>query len=158
EMRQITWLTATIKAVAKANKKNPKALIILSHHPPFSQGNHSGSSDMLVTIDQACQAAGILPDAYLSGHAHNYQRYKRRQSLNGTPYEIPYVVAGTGGISFQPVVAANHQAVADATYDAAHSSYGFLTVTVTTDTLSIKFSQVTGPPRGMLDTVAPVET
>jgi hypothetical protein len=158
DLKQIQWLAPTLKAVAKANQQDPKAFIILSHHPPFSQGSHSGSSDMLATIDQACQATGVMPDAYLSGHAHNYQRYTRRQAVNGKAFEIPYIVAGTGGISFQPVVAATHQAVADATYDAAQSSYGFLTVTVKKDTLTIAFSAVTGPAGGALNTVTPFET
>ena len=46
-------------------------------------------------IDAACEKAGVIPDAFLSAHAHNYQRYTRR--TNGR--QIPYVVAGTGGIA-----------------------------------------------------------
>ena len=53
---------------------------------------------MLAEIDSICQQAGIMPDMYLSGHAHSYQRYTRDVSFGGRTMEIPYVVAGTGGI------------------------------------------------------------
>lgn len=48
---------------------------------------------MLKQIDQACAAAGIEPDLYLSGHAHLYERYTR--TVGGK--QIPYLVAGMGG-------------------------------------------------------------
>jgi hypothetical protein len=47
----------------------------------------------LNAIDQATQASGRTPNAVLSGHVHNYQRFSR---VVGTQ-KIPYVVAGAGG-------------------------------------------------------------
>lgn len=133
---QVDWLNATLKAVAKA--KDGKALIVATHHPPYSQSGHSGSSEMNDTIDNACNAAGLTPDLFLSGHAHNYQRYTRH--LGGK--QVPYLVVGTGGMPPQPVVTATGQPVAGLTgltYDAAISAYGYLYVTLSETRLEAEF-------------------
>jgi hypothetical protein len=52
---------------------------------------------MTQEIDEACQAAGLWPDAFLSGHAHKYQFHLRRTGDK----QFPYFVAGTGGIQTQ---------------------------------------------------------
>jgi Calcineurin-like phosphoesterase len=83
-------------ATARAERANGqgRALIIATHHPPFTGSPfHIPSPDMLQQIDQACTAAGIWPDLHLSGHSHLYERYTR--TVNGK--QIPYVVAGVGG-------------------------------------------------------------
>jgi hypothetical protein len=83
-------------AAAKTERANgqARALIIATHHPPFTGSpSHVPSPSMLKQIDQACQTTGILPDMYLSGHAHLYERYTR--TLGGR--QIPYLVAGMGG-------------------------------------------------------------
>jgi hypothetical protein len=76
------------------------------HHPPFSYapakgaggagGNHSSSSAMLREIDTICKQQGIYPHAVISGHAHNYQRYRNlraradlRQSRQTAPNSLP---------------------------------------------------------------------
>lgn len=64
------------------------------HHPPYSLDSvHGGTPDILAAIDRAIQASGRVPDAVLSGHVHNYQRFTR--TLDGK--QIPYIVAGAGG-------------------------------------------------------------
>ena len=139
---QIDRLNKTLKAIGK--KKDGKALIIVTHHPPFSQGSHSGSTHMSDTIDAACTAAGVTPDAFLSGHAHNYQHYTRR--WNGK--EVPYVVAGTGGISVQHVLAASGQIIdttKHVTYDASASVYGYLMVAMNEHQITIDFKQIGAP-------------
>jgi predicted phosphodiesterase len=135
---QIDWLKRTLKALAAVQEK--KALIIATHHPPFSEGNHSGSRHMSDTVDACCQSAGVWPDVFLSGHAHNFQRYTRR--INGR--QIPYIVAGTGGMPPQKVPPATGQPTEGSnqtTYDAALQSYGYLFVTVSKVKLSIEFWQ-----------------
>ena len=89
---QIEWLGRTLGSLAKARDK--KGLIIATHHPPYSKSGHSGSPGLNATVDKACEEAGVYPDLFLSGHAHNYQRYTRRVAGK----EIAYVVAGTGGM------------------------------------------------------------
>jgi hypothetical protein len=83
-------------AAAKAERAAGKgrALIIATHHPPFTASpDHVPSEGMLAMIDQACEAAGILPDMHISGHAHLYERYTR--TVEGR--QIPYLVAGMSG-------------------------------------------------------------
>ena len=90
------------------------------------------------SIDAICSAAGVVPDAFLSGHAHNYQRYTRR--IGGK--QVPYIVIGTGGISPQPVPNAVGQPAGgsnDTTYDAAMESYGYLYVTASAKELKFEF-------------------
>lgn len=77
-------------ADADPNKK----LLITVHHPPFSLDSaHGGTPDILNAIDRAIVASKRTPDAVLSGHVHNYQRFSR--DINGK--KVPYVVAGAGG-------------------------------------------------------------
>ena len=83
-------------AAAKAERDSGhwRALVIATHHPPFTGSpSHVPSPTMLQQIDQACTAAGIQPDLHLSGHAHLYERYTR--TVGGK--QIPYLVAGMGG-------------------------------------------------------------
>jgi len=133
---QLDWLKKTLKAVA--GKQDNKALVIATHHPPYSSAGHTGSTEMSQDIDAICSAAGVVPDAFLSGHAHNYQRYTRR--IGGK--QVPYVVIGTGGISTQAVPAAEGQPAGgshDTTYDAAMASYGYLYVTASANQLKFEF-------------------
>ena len=71
-----------------------KKLLIAVHHPPFSLDSaHGGCPDILNALDRAISTSGRTPDAVLSGHVHNYQRFSRE--LDGR--KIPYIVAGAGG-------------------------------------------------------------
>jgi hypothetical protein len=84
---------AYLEAQFAAAPKNKKLLIAV-HHPPFSLDSiHGGCPDILNALDQAIGKTGRLPDAVLTGHVHNYQRFSRK--IQGA--EIPYIVAGAGG-------------------------------------------------------------
>ena len=92
---QLVFLQGQL-AAAKAERAQGqgRALIIATHHPPFTASSqHVPSPTMLKQIDQACTSAGIQPDLHLSGHAHVYERYTR--TIGGK--QIPYLVAGMGG-------------------------------------------------------------
>jgi hypothetical protein len=133
---QLDWLRATLAAIARI--RDHKALVIATHHPPYSQSGHSGSTDMHKSITDACTAAGITPHAVLSAHAHNYQRYTRR--IGGQ--QVLYIVAGGGGMPPQPVTAASGQpadSTNEVTYDAAMGSLGYLFVTVSARQLKTEF-------------------
>lgn len=148
---QIDWLEKTLSTCAKA--KDKKALIIATHHPPYSQSGHSGSTEMSASIDQACTSAGITPDAFLSGHAHNYQRYTRH--INNK--EVPYIVVGTGGMNPQPVLPASGQPAgpgSPVTYDVAVSSLGYVMVTVSLQQLKIEFWALNPPDNKASDSVS----
>src|SRR5579864_2615050 len=67
-------------ALAKTERANVqwRALVIATHHPPFTGSpSHVPSPGMLQQIDQVCASVGIQPDLHLSGHAHVYERYTR---------------------------------------------------------------------------------
>jgi len=106
---QLDYLSAQLQRINKEKYKG--AVLLAVHHPPFSYspppkgsgagGNHRSSSNMLRQIDTICDAQGVYPHAFISGHAHNYQRYTRTvQFLKGKgrdPYDVPFVVCGDGG-------------------------------------------------------------
>lgn len=71
-----------------------KCLLIAVHHPPYSlDGDHGGSPAILAALERAVKVSGRWPDAVLSGHVHNYQRFTR--TIGGA--QIPFLVAGAGG-------------------------------------------------------------
>ena len=70
------------------------------HHPPFSLDSaHGGCPDILNALHRAVAASKRLPDAVISGHVHNYQRFSRKVNDPKTNKvrTIPYIVAGAGG-------------------------------------------------------------
>ena len=139
DQRQITFLTTALERVKSDSFEG--AVIIATHHPPYTGGaDHGGSPLMLQDIDTACQAAGVWPHAVLSGHAHNYQRYTR--VVNN--YQIPYVVAGCGGHSPLSKMRTNYRTPyqIDSTltlesYD--DTNYGYLRIIVNAQTMTIEF-------------------
>jgi Calcineurin-like phosphoesterase len=88
-MDQQSYLEQQMSAAAKDKK-----LLITVHHPPFSlDAAHGGTPDILNALDRAIATTGRVPDAVLSGHVHNYQRFTRAIKRK----KEPYVVAGAGG-------------------------------------------------------------
>jgi Calcineurin-like phosphoesterase len=99
---QWNFLIAQLTEIKKQRDDAPaerRALIVALHHPPFSGGGgHAGSSQMLADLDSAFSQTKIVPDAVLSGHAHNYQRFTRTiTGLAAGPIDVPFIVAGNGG-------------------------------------------------------------
>jgi acid phosphatase type 7 len=87
---QVNWFEKELRSADKT-----KALIVALHHPVFSMDKfHSGGQAMLELLDNAFEKTGKIPDAVLTGHVHNYQRFTRTHS-NGK--KVPYIVAGAGG-------------------------------------------------------------
>ena len=83
-----------------------------------------------------------MPDLYLSGHAHSYQRYTRNVTFSGRALQIPYIVAGTGGINDQAIIAATGQTTGDHTFVKSLQGYGYLLVEVSATTLTSTMFQV----------------
>ena len=87
--QQQQFLEDQMRAAAPDRK-----LIIAVHHPPFSlDAPHGGTPEILAGIDRAISVSGRTPDAILSGHVHNYQRFSRKIGDR----KIPYIVSGAGG-------------------------------------------------------------
>jgi hypothetical protein len=169
---QLPYLKAQLQKIKDDKYKG--AVILAVHHPPFSYSpppagagaavNHSSSSDMLRQIDTICSQVGVYPHAFLSGHAHNYQRYTRTVKFNGKEFDVPFIVCGDGGHNVNRVVQGSkgHPAVEPNNgvsvdyleknpavsvgglllekYDDTH--YGYLRITVDAEQLRIGFHQV----------------
>jgi hypothetical protein len=138
DMTQLEWFKDTLSGLAN---KEQKALVIATHHPPYSSQGHSGSTEMNASIDEACASANVVPHAVLSAHAHNYQRYTRR--IAGK--QVLYIVAGTGGMPPQNVPAATGQPADSSnqvTYDGALAAYGYLFGSATKHQLKFDFWQL----------------
>jgi hypothetical protein len=134
---QKTWLTATLQNISAQRKTGTrKALVLATHHPPYSSGGHSPSTEMLADIDGVCQQAGVMPDLFLSAHAHSYQRYTRELTFNGRAMQIPYIVTGTGGINDQAVPVATGQKTGDHTFVKSMQGYGYLLVEISKSTIA----------------------
>jgi hypothetical protein len=175
---QLAFLTAQLQNIKAQNYAG--AVIIAVHHPPFSYsppggaggtGTHVGNTLMLREIDAICQAQGVYPHAFLSGHAHNYQRYTRNLTFLGKKYNVPFVVAGDGGYNVTSLVHSTSSGKATPPADGAnvgymdpnpvvqatgltiaHSdqlNYGYLRITVTSTVLTIEFHPInkTGAPQ-----------
>jgi len=169
---QLTYLHAQLKRI-KA-EQYPGAVLIAVHHPPLvyappseiagKVGSHGSSPDMLREIDRICVEEKVYPHAFLSAHAHNYQRFTRTIEFEGEEYNVPFVVCGCSGHNVNAVVhsAKGHRAVephpgADVKYlenkpavtakdlqleKYEDHNYGYLRVTVDQKLLRIAFHQV----------------
>ncbi|RAS35516.1 metallophosphoesterase family protein [Paraburkholderia bryophila] len=146
---QLDYLDAALKRVKAEKFKG--ALLIADHHPPYCAGGHGSSTAMLQQIDEICEANDVWPHAFLSGHAHNYQRFTRTRRTDGT--QIPYIVCGNGGhglIKLAPngtapirapqvlqAASANSDLVVLENYD--DTNYGYLRLVVTASQLRIEY-------------------
>jgi Calcineurin-like phosphoesterase len=181
---QLAFLTAQLQNI-KA-QKYAGAVIIAVHHPPFcydppssaggAGGNHSSSVTMLRDIDAICKAQGVYPHAFLSGHAHNYQRYTRTVNWGGKNFTVPFIVCGDGGHNVNPLVQPRKGVTPhdptigqDVKYldtkpaipatglvinQFDHTNYGYLRITVNTKQLRIEFHPVGKTvPAPSIDTV-----
>lgn len=151
---QLTFLENELKRLKPQREAGKRAVLLAVHHPPLSaDARHGGSSGELADIDACCKAAGLWPDAVLSGHAHLYQRFTR--VIQGK--ETPYVVAGSGGFSATapfgglpnaPVKVGDHTLVVNPIVE-----FGYLTVTTDAKTLTITFKTATKQQVMQRDTV-----
>ena len=129
---QAQFLQAELQRLRPARAAGERAVILAVHHPPLSaDARHGGSTGLSTDIDAACTAAGLWPDAVLSGHAHLYQRFTRHVGNQA----IPYVVAGSGGFNAksdpQGHIPSAPYTVGDVTLEIDPvAEYGYLTVTV----------------------------
>ena len=181
---QLAFLSAQLQNIKVQNYTG--AVLIAVHHPPFSYsppakaggagGTHGGTAPMLAEIDAVCKAQGVYPHAFLSGHAHNYQRYTRNVSLAGKQYTVPFVVSGDGGYNVRGLVQGRGGVTppdpvpgAPVNYLDAnlsglgggltfnnfdHVNYGYLRISADPKQLRIEFHPVSGKgPKPGVDTV-----
>ena len=108
---QYQWLVATLKGIKAA--ANGKVVFLALHYPPYSGAANfaeRGDPNLGPTprrappagvllplgniLEQAFHQSGQYPDVVLSAHAHSYQRIIYTYASG---WQIPYLVAGTGG-------------------------------------------------------------
>jgi Calcineurin-like phosphoesterase len=137
---QLDFLTAQFQQIK--DEKYKGAVIIAVHHPPFSYepppatstaakgkkssgagGDHGKSTDMLRQIDTICKAQGVYPHAFLSGHAHNYQRYTRTVHFQNKDCSVPFIVCGDGGYNVKALVQGHKGSPAQPPQDGTDVSY-----------------------------------
>jgi hypothetical protein len=136
--KQKQWLVQTLKFLkASRDKGQRKALLFATHHPPYSSGGHSGSAEMLADIDDACNQANIMPDAFFSGHAHSIQRYTRSVALGTKKLNIPYIVSGCGGHGGQKVGQPTRAPGQNPTYEFGYEGWGYTLVDITGQEVTI---------------------
>jgi len=136
--KQKQWLVQTLKSIkAVRDKGTRKALLIATHHPPYSSGGHSGSTEMLADIDDACTQALIMPDAFLSGHAHSIQRYTRTVPFGGKNLTIPYLVSGCGGHGGQAVAKVSKVPGSNPAYEFGYVGWGYTMATISSKNLTL---------------------
>jgi hypothetical protein len=135
------WLTEELRTAP-----TDRCLLLAVHHPVYSLGGHGPTPRVGKAIDHAIGASGRVPDAVLSGHAHNYQRFTR--TLDGR--QVPYLVAGAGGmVGYDLSRVHKHRDPGEAVKLGHHNhqSPGFLRVTVRKDRLVGEYVTVPGPSR-----------
>lgn len=107
---QYRWLVRQLAAMKRRNarREQPRPILLAVHHPPFSGASNFaqrgdptlGPSHAIYTpplaavLRQAFDESGQRPDAVFSAHAHLYQRLTYHFADG---WELPYVVAGSGG-------------------------------------------------------------
>jgi hypothetical protein len=149
---QIAWLHQELAAAPAKT-----ALLVTMHHPPLSGDDHHGSSQyMLDLLDAAMRASGRVPTLILAGHVHNYQRFSRTLTVNGTAHTLPYVVGGAGGYHNMHTMAADAAAAhlpwpmptfPGVTLEAFNDThYGYARLTATATSLSVEYVAVAPPP------------
>jgi hypothetical protein len=152
---QLAFLKAELIRLKPDHDAGNRAVLLAVHHPPASvDSKHGGAMGLSNDIDNTCAAAGLWPDAVLSGHAHLYQRFSR--SVPGLGRDIPYVTAGNGGYTVTAPKEQTTSGMTDGPFTLITppvAEFGYLTITVDISgprkTLTIGFKST----KGTTDTV-----
>jgi hypothetical protein len=141
---QLAFLESELKRLKPKRDAGEIAVIIAVHHPPLSADSvKGGSSGEQADIDSCCKAAGLYPDAVISGHAHLYQKFSR--TFGGK--ETPYIVSGSGGFAATtprtglpnaPITVGDHTLIAKPLVE-----FGYLTINTDGKKLTLIFNTPT---------------
>jgi hypothetical protein len=149
---QQQWLTNELN-----DAPTDKALIVSLNHPIYSfDSHHSGSSRMADALQQAINDTKRVPNIVFAGHVHDYQRIERKL-VGNTP--TPFIVAGHGGYyNLHGLTTKNGQtdsATGARLIASDDKRHGYVTLTVTADTISGTMTAITkgsGTPIPSVDT------
>jgi acid phosphatase type 7 len=90
ESTQREWLAGQLK-----DAPADRCLLVAVHHPIYSFGKHGGTVRVREALERAISESGRPPDAILTGHDHDYQRFTWRREGR----RIPVIIAGAGGVA-----------------------------------------------------------
>jgi hypothetical protein len=142
--QQLAFLQSELKRLKPQRDAGQRAVIIAVHHPPLSaDATKGGSTGEQADLDTACKAAGLWPDAVISGHAHLYQRFTRTAGGKQTPYIVSgsggfAATAPLGGLPKAPITVGDHTLVATPLVE-----FGYLTIATDAKQLTITFNTPT---------------
>ena len=155
---QQQWLTNEL-----ATAPMDKALVVAMHHPIFSFDNyHSGSAAMGKVLQQAINDSRRVPNMVLAAHVHDFQVIEKQVAPANSPAEIthapakharktkpthgsttgvtPFLVCGHGGYynlhSITTAAGTTDPATGAHLIYEEHKHHGYMTLTVTADTIS----------------------
>ena len=136
-------LISELKRIAAARKKNPTAVILAVHHPPFT--GTATKNTLGADLDDAFTKGGLWPDLVLSGHAHLYERFER--DINGI--KLPYIIAGCGGYNLSPYAKASDPTVkvpptmtGDPSLQCYMKTFGYMKIKATATQLAVVFNSI----------------
>jgi acid phosphatase type 7 len=128
---QIRWLRRDLR------RDDHRCELLYWHRPRWSGGSH-GSSRSADDLWRAAYEGGV--DIVLTGHDHNYQRF-RRLGAQGRPdrrFGVVQIVVGTGGRSHYDPGSIVHRVVADGT------TFGVLELGLRPRSFALRFVPVAG--------------
>jgi hypothetical protein len=88
--RQAAWLAGEL-----AKLRTATWLIVLGHHPVYSDGHHGDTPQLIADVDPLLRRHKV--DLYLSGHDHDLQH------LEFDEHPTSFVISGAGGARARPV-------------------------------------------------------
>ena len=149
---QKQWFISELKAATAS-----LPIILAIHHPIYSAyGSHPGSSRLKQFLEDCCTQAKRAPDAVLTGHVHDYQRFSAPLY---NKKNVPFIVAGAGGYNkrlhvlgrvFQDAKSASKfpvqiESEPELLENFNDSDHGYLRITVTKKAITLDYVAVPDP-------------
>jgi hypothetical protein len=163
---QYEWLKEALKKIVQSRQGGDrKALIVATHHPPITaklfdpqDPGHSPSDEMGKDLDDAFNEAGVWPEAIVSAHVHNYQRFTRTVEMpKGGVRKVAYLICGAGGRSAQAVLGGHGQQKNGIRFERAQAGHGYLLVTARANEVQFDYHPVDPDPADRDQVVLPLQ-
>jgi hypothetical protein len=121
---QLEWLKTEL-----ARPRKSKWLIVVAHHPLFSNGNHGDNGVLQRTWGPLMQEAGV--DLYICGHDHDLQHLQLKD------WKPTFMLVGGGGATTRPMAG-------DLRGPFSKAAHGFADLQFTPNLITVKFIDVEG--------------
>jgi len=124
--RQKAWLADEL-----SKRRTAPWLIVLGHHPVYSDGHHGDTPRLVADVDPLLRRHKV--DLYLCGHDHDLQHLEFKR------HPTSFVVSGAGGARARPVTYRGRGRFGKAVY-------GFSHLELTRDRLLLRHVDANGAP------------